>query len=86
VYYFQNLQFDLKIYFGDPTTHNGNFIFHSGVTGILTRAWNWPVKEFLSIMDLSGDKTVRIGDAGVVEITVDSGLAVYRYLIPAQAK
>jgi len=77
---------DLKIYFGDPTTHNGNFIFHSGVTGTLTRAWNWPVKEFLSIMDLSGDKTVRIGDAGVVEITVDSGLAVYRYLIPAQAK
>ena len=77
---------DLKIFFGDPTTHNGNFIFHSGVSGTLTRAWNWPVKEFLSIMDLSGDKTVRIGDAGVVEITVDSGLAVYRYLIPAQAK
>jgi len=77
---------DLKIFFGDPTTHNGNFIFHPNVSGTLTRAWNWPVKEFLSIMDLSGDKTVRIGDAGVVEITVDSGLAVYRYLIPAQAK
>ena len=77
---------DLKIYFGDPTTHNGNFIFHLGVSGTLTRAWNWPVKEFLSIMDLPGDKTVRIGDAGVVEITVDSGLAVYRYLLPAQAK
>jgi len=77
---------DLKIFFGDPTTHNGNFIFHPNVSGTLTRAWNWPVKEFLSIMDLPGDKTVRIGDAGVVEITVDSGLAVYRYLIPAQAK
>jgi hypothetical protein len=77
---------DLKIYFGDPSTHSSNFIFHSGVSGTLTRAWNWPVKEFLSIMDLPGDKTVRIGDAGVVEITVDSGLAVYRYLIPAQAK
>jgi len=40
----------------------------------------------LSIMDLPGDKTVRIGDAGVIEITVDSGLAIYRYLLPAQAK
>jgi hypothetical protein len=46
----------------------------------------WPVKQFLSIMDLPGDKTVRISDAGAAEITVDSGLAVYRYLLPAQAK
>jgi hypothetical protein len=46
----------------------------------------WPVKEFLSIMDLPGDKIIRISDAGATEIVVDSGLAVYRYLLPAQAK
>jgi len=77
---------DLKIFFGDPSTHSGNFVFHSGVTGTLSKSWMWPVKEFLSIMDLPGDKTVRISDAGASEITVDSGLAVYRYLLPAQAK
>jgi hypothetical protein len=77
---------DLKIYFGDPSTHSGNFVFHPGVTGSLNKAWMWPVKEFLSIMDLPGDKTVRISDAGATEIMVDSGLAVYRYLLPAQAK
>lgn len=77
---------DLKISFGDVSTHNGVFVFHSGVTGTLGRRWNWPVKVFLGIMDLPGDKTVRISDQGVAEITVDSGLSVYRYLLPAQAK
>lgn len=77
---------DLKIYFGDPSTHSGNFVFHQGINGSLGRAWMWPVKVFLSIMDLPGDKTVRISDQGATEITVDSGLAVYRYLLPAQAK
>lgn len=77
---------DLKIYFGDPSTHSGNFVFHAGATGTLGRAWMWPVKVFLSIMDLPGDKTVRISDQGVSEITVDSGLGVYRYLLPAQSK
>ena len=77
---------NLMIYFGDPSTHSGNFVFHPSVTGSLNKAWMWPVKEFLSIMDLPGDKIIRISDAGATEIVVDSGLAVYRYLLPAQAK
>lgn len=77
---------DLKVYFGDPSTHSGNFVFHPQVKGTLSKAWNWPVKVFLAIMDLPGDKTVRISDQGVAEITVDSGLATYSYLLPAQAK
>jgi hypothetical protein len=77
---------DLKIYFGDPSTHSGNFVFQPDVTGTLSRQWQWPVKVFLAIMDLPGDKTVRIADAGAAEITVDSGIAVYQYLLPAQSK
>lgn len=77
---------DLKISFGDPTTHNGNFVFHAGVNGTLSKQWNWPVKVFQSIMDLPGDKTVKISDQGATAIIVDSGLATYRYLLPAQAK
>jgi hypothetical protein len=46
----------------------------------------WPVKVFMSIMDLPGDKIVKISDQGACEITVNSGLAVYQYLLPAQAK
>jgi|FreactcultureFD7_1027221.scaffolds.fasta_scaffold01532_9 hypothetical protein len=77
---------DLKIYFGDASTHSGNFVFESNVSGSINKPWNWPVKVFLAIMDLPGDKIVRISDAGVTEITVDSGLAIWRYLLPAQAK
>lgn len=77
---------DLKIYFGDPSTHSGNFVFHPGVTGALQRNWMWPVKQFISIMDLPGPKTVQISDQGAASITVDSGLAVYTYLLPAQSK
>lgn len=77
---------DVKVYFGDPSTHSGNFVFHSQVTGSLSRSLQWPVKQIIDILSLSGDKTMRISDQGVAEITVDSGLATYRYLIPAQTK
>jgi hypothetical protein len=77
---------DLKIHFGDPSTHSGNFVFHAGIKGSLGKPWMWPVKVFLAIMDLPGDKTVKISDQGAAEITVDSGIATYRYLLPAQSK
>jgi hypothetical protein len=77
---------DLKFFFGDHSTHSGNFVFHPGVSGQLKRAWSWPAKQFVSIMDLTGDKKVRISDDGAAEITVDSGLAVYNYTLPAQSK
>jgi hypothetical protein len=77
---------DLKFLFGDHSTHAGNFVFQAGVKGDLKRAWAWPVKTVISILDLVGDKTFRISDDGCAQITVDSGLAVYNYILPAQTK
>jgi hypothetical protein len=77
---------NLKVFFGDPSTHSGNFVFQTDVSGTLSKSWDWPVKVFLSIMDLPGDKTVKISDQGATEITVDSGLATYTYILPAHAK
>ncbi len=77
---------DLKFFFGDHSTHAGNFVFQTGVTGQLKRTWSWPAKQFASIMDLTGDKIVRISDDGAAQITVDSGMAVYNYILPAQSK
>jgi hypothetical protein len=37
-------------------------------------------------MDLTGDKVVKISDDGAAMITVDSGLATYNYILPAQSK
>lgn len=77
---------DLKFFFGDHSTHAGNFVFHPGVAGQLKRTWAWPVKQVISILDLTGDKVFRISDDGAAQITVDSGLAVYNYTLPAQSK
>ena len=77
---------DLKIYFGDPSTHSGNFVFQSNVSGSLSNKWQWPVNQVMSILSLPGDKKFRISDQGAAEITVDSGLALYQYLLPAKTK
>ena len=75
---------NLKIHFGDVSSHSANFVFETGITGSLARAWAWPVKQFLAIMDLAGDKKIYISDQGAMRITVDSGISDYEYLLPAQ--
>lgn len=77
---------NLVVNFGDPATHSGNFVFHSGLKGTFSRPLSWPVRQFVSIMDLVGDKHIYISDQGVMRITVDSGVADYEYLLPAQSK
>lgn len=77
---------DLKFYFGDHSTHAGNFVFQPDITGSLARSWSWPVVTFLSILNLDGDKTVNFSDEGAAMITVDSGLIKYEYILPAQSK
>jgi hypothetical protein len=76
----------LKFYFGDASSHAGNFVFESSVTGTLSKQWSWPVAAVMSILALPGDKTFKISDDGAAMITVDSGLADYSYIIPAQTK
>jgi hypothetical protein len=77
---------DLKFYFGDHSSHAGSFVFAAGCGGSLSKQLYWPVAVVNSIFSLPGDKTFKISDEGVAEITVDSGLAVYHYKLPAQTK
>jgi len=77
---------NLKFYFGDHSTHAGNFVFQTDVTSTLKHTWSYPVSQVIRILDLTGDKTMRISDQGVAEITVNSGIATYTYLLPAQSK
>jgi hypothetical protein len=77
---------DLVFMFGDHSTHAGEFVFQHDIAGSLKRVWAWPVKQFISILDLTGDKTVRISDDGAAQITVNSGIAEYNYILPAQQK
>ena len=77
---------NLVFKFGDASSHAGEFVFQSGITGKLKQTWAWPVVQVMSILNLPGDVTMRIADAGAMQITVDSGLAEYNYILPAQSK
>jgi hypothetical protein len=77
---------NLVFSFGDASTHAGEFVFEPGVNGKLKQTWSWPVTQVISILALAGDKTMRISDVGAMQITVDSGMAEYHYILPAQSK
>jgi hypothetical protein len=72
--------------FGDGSQHAGSFTFQDGITGKLKQKWSWPVEQVLKILNLNGDKVMRIADQGALNITVDSGVAKYDYILPAQTK
>ena len=71
--------------FGNAATHAGKFVFASGINGTLKHALNWPVTETIAILNLVGDKTLKLSNNGAMQITVDSGIAVYNYILPAQS-
>ncbi len=76
----------LEFVFGDPSTHAGNFVFAEGIAGKLSRQWSWPIAQALAILSQSGDMTVSFSDGGAMQITVQSGIAEYVYILPAQSK
>ena len=78
----------LKFTFGDVSTHGGEFVFATGVTGKLTKAWTYPVNSVLSILkaaDVNNTVMSFSNDSGAMQITLDSGLATYKYIVPANA-
>lgn len=78
---------NLKFTFGDASTHGGEFVFAQNVAGKLDRGWTWPVLPILSILKIADTNTTKmsLSNEGAIQITLDSGLATYKYIIPAQA-
>lgn len=72
--------------FGDASTHGGEFIFATDVKGKLNKGWTWPVVPVLSILKVAdaNNTTMSFSNEGAMQITLDSGLAVYKYIIPAK--
>jgi len=77
---------NLVFAFGDVNTHAGEFVFQHGVEGSLAHTWAWPVAQVQSILNLDGDITMSISDQGAMQISVDSGMVKYDYILPAQSK
>ncbi len=77
---------DLVFSFGDASTHAGEFVFQHNIEGSLQHTWAWPVAQVQAILNLDGKVTMSISDQGAMQLTVDSGLAEYNYILPAQTK
>ena len=77
---------NLMFNFGDASTHAGQFVFETNANGELKHSWSWPVAQVQAILGLDGKLTMKISDQGAMQITVDSGLATYNYILPAQSK
>ena len=77
---------NLVFSFGDASTHAGEFDFEKGVEGTLQHTWSWPVAQVQAILNLDGDITMSISDQGAMQISVDSGMAKYNYILPAPSK
>jgi hypothetical protein len=73
--------------FGDQSTHGGEFTFATGVTGKITKAWTWPVLPVLSILKIADANNAKMSfsNDGAMQIELDSGIATYKYIIPANA-
>ena len=70
---------------GDASSHSGSFMFHTGVDPAVKKTIAVPVLYVNSVLSLSGDKMIHMGDLGMM-ISVDSGLANYDYILPMLTK
>ena len=74
--------------FGDQASHGGEFVFATDVKGTINKGWSWPVAQVLQILKLSDSAkvTLHFSNEGAMQVSVDSGLGKYQYIIPAQAQ
>lgn len=76
---------EVRAMMGDGSSHNGSFVFHTGVDKKVKETIVVPVLVVNNVLTLSGDKTIHMGGPGMM-ISVDSGLANYDYIIPMLTK
>ena len=60
--------------------------FETNVTKELQNSWSWPIQQVISILSLDGRIKMSISDQGAMNISVDSGIGQYDYILPAQTK
>lgn len=77
---------NLVFSFGDASSHAGSFVFQAKVKSKLKHTWAWPVEKVQNILNLDGKIQMKISDIGAMQITVDSGIIEYNYILPAQTK
>lgn len=67
-------------------SYTGKRKFATNVDGELREGFAWPLSQVLAILKLgmSGTCIMQISSKGALQISVDSGIAKYDYILPAQ--
>ena len=78
---------NLYVVMGIPELQS-SFLFAKDVEGEITNPWLWDLSKVLSILKLSSNAecTMSFLDKGVLQITLNTGLAEYNYILPAKAR
>ncbi len=78
---------DLYVVLGDPEDP-ASFVFAEDVDGEMKNSWLWDLGKVLNILKLSSNAecTMSFLDKGVLQITLNTGLAEYNYILPAKAR
>ena len=63
----------------------GKRTFAQNVNGELNEGYAWPLAQVLAILKLgmSGTCVMQISSRGALQISVDSGIGKYDYILPA---
>ena len=80
---------ELKFFIGDDTAANqrGAVLFASDTAGKLDGKHKWKISHLLSALKLADntDCSMSFSNQGVIQVTINTGLGVYKYIFLAKA-
>lgn len=68
-------------------SYTGKRVFATNVEGELKEGYSWPLNQVLAILKLgmSGNCVMKISAMGALQISIDSGIGQYDYILPAMS-
>lgn len=80
---------NLEVSFGTPATHSGKFVFANNVSGKIVGDLPFSIPVFQKVLNLSTHAqtaSLKLGERGIMCMTLDSGLVEYNYYIMGLSK
>jgi hypothetical protein len=79
---------NLEFHIGTGASDRTVLPIASGLEGNLNTAHHYPLAQVLSILKLSDSEqcVIQFSDVGCMQITLDSGLGIYDYILPARMR
>jgi hypothetical protein len=81
---------DLKFFIGDEgaASQRGGVVFSSGVKGDFDSTHKWPVGMIMTVLKLtdSVEAEMAFSIKGAIQITLNSGIGIYKFIFPAKLR